>query len=267
MPRNAGRVQATPQEGDTPPKAELNFITPCEFVELPSQGRFYPADHPLHNQETVEIKHMTAKEEDILTSQSLIKKGLVFERLLDSVILTKGVNVSELLSGDRTAIIIEARKSGYGDVYKTSTVCPVCAAHNEQEHDLNNTRMNDWESYCDDNGIAVEEGLFKFSLPATGYEVAIKPLIGVHELKIAKTKESTLITEMNQYVASINGETDRNVLRKAIESLPARDAKFIRRHVKLMLPNISLKHEFECTSCGFDTEMEVKINPDFFWFE
>ena len=64
----------------------LTFTTPTEFVELPSGGNYYPEGHRLHGEQTVEIKFMTAKEEDILTSKTLIKQGVALERLLKSVI-------------------------------------------------------------------------------------------------------------------------------------------------------------------------------------
>lgn len=265
MSRNAGRaaIEAAPPVESS----EMSFITPSDFVDLPSRGLFYRTGHPLHGEDAVEIKHMTAKEEDILTSESLIKKGIVFDKLLGSITLTKGVNPSSLLSGDRSAMILQARKAGYGEIYKTNAVCPVCGAHNSQEHDLNDAKINDWQEYCAENDISIEDGLFKFSLPVTKYMVSVRPLLGADELEFNKKKEPSLVDQMAQYVVEINGETEPTTLRRAVESLPAFDAKFIRRNVKSMMPNISMMHEFECKTCGFDTEMEVKINPDFFWFD
>jgi hypothetical protein len=70
-------------------------------VDLPSQGRFYAQGHPLHGQDSIEIKQMTAKEEDILTSRTLLKKGVALDKLIESLIVNKAINPSTLLIGDR----------------------------------------------------------------------------------------------------------------------------------------------------------------------
>ena len=102
MSRNKDRLgQRTVQHDDPPPQAtqsndgggdSFSFVVPTEFVDLPSEGRFYPENHPLHNQDTIEIKQMTAKEEDILTSRSLLKKGVALDRLIKSIIINKSIN-------------------------------------------------------------------------------------------------------------------------------------------------------------------------------
>ena len=73
----------------------LSFVAPTEFVDLPSYGVFYAEDHPLHKQECVEIKHMTAKEEDILSDKALLKKGLAIDRFLKSIIIDKNIKIEE----------------------------------------------------------------------------------------------------------------------------------------------------------------------------
>ena len=108
----ASNVQAEPPAPTTNSNEGLmSFVVPTEFVELPSGGRYYPQGHPLHNQETIEIKHMTAREEDLLTSRALLKKGLALDRLLESVIIDKKIRASDLLVGDRNAILISTRIS------------------------------------------------------------------------------------------------------------------------------------------------------------
>ena len=91
MSRNTGRKKATspaPAQAVQPAPTQttgLSYVTPTEFVELPSRGQFYSSEHPLHNQETVELRFMTAKDEDILTSQSLLKNGLAIDRLVSKL--------------------------------------------------------------------------------------------------------------------------------------------------------------------------------------
>ena len=95
----------------------LNFAVPTEIVELPSKGLFYPKGHALHNKDTIEIRFMTAKDEDILTSPALLRKGLALERMLQNLILEDGVNSEDLLVGDRNALLVAARITGYGKEY------------------------------------------------------------------------------------------------------------------------------------------------------
>ena len=125
----------------------LDFVSPTEHVELPSRGRGYPQGHPLHNQETIEIKYMTAKEEDILSSRSLLKKGLAIERLIESVICDKNITARELLVGDRNAILIAARRSAYGNIYNTKVTCPNCTQVTPYDFDLNEATVYEGDNF------------------------------------------------------------------------------------------------------------------------
>ena len=113
-----GAVVSTQQQ------TQMQFVAPTEFVDLPSRGEFYPEDHPLHNKETIEIRYMTARDEDILVNKSYIQKGVVLEKLLESVILDKNIPVSSLLGGDKNAVLIATRVTGYGSEYETKVACP-----------------------------------------------------------------------------------------------------------------------------------------------
>ena len=94
-----------------------DYKFPTEMVDLPSKGHFYVDDHPLSSGK-VEVKYMTAKEEDILTSQNLIQQGTVIDVLLQSLIVDKTINIQELLIGDKNAIMVAARILGYGKDYE-----------------------------------------------------------------------------------------------------------------------------------------------------
>ena len=133
-----------PDSGDLPPqqtKSPLDYISPTELVELPSKGKYYPPNHPLYNKDTVEIRLMTAKDEDVLTSQSLLKKGVALDRFIDGIIKVKGVNSANLLVGDKNAILIAARISGYGPEYNAKVTCPSCGANNKHEFYLDNLQV------------------------------------------------------------------------------------------------------------------------------
>ena len=145
MSRNKNRTGGASQPDTAVPPAlsqgagdgGFSFVVPTEFVELPSRGS-YPEGHPLHNQEVIEIRFMTAKEEDILSSETLLKKGLAIERMIDSIVMDKRIKAENLLTGDRNAIIIAARISGYGALYQTQINCPSCGAKSRVDFNLNN---------------------------------------------------------------------------------------------------------------------------------
>ena len=108
-------------------KSPLTFATPTEFVELPTKGRFYPEGHPLYNVEEIEIRFMTAKDEDILSSKTLLKKGVAIDRLLQNVVVNKQINIGDLFVGDKNALIVASRITGYGPEYDTRVTCPACS--------------------------------------------------------------------------------------------------------------------------------------------
>ena len=89
---------------------------PTEVIDLPSKGLVYPKEHPLSSG-NVEIKYMTAKEEDILTSPNLIEKGIVLDKLLESIIVTEGVKLDDFIMGDKNTLLVSARILGYGKDY------------------------------------------------------------------------------------------------------------------------------------------------------
>ena len=148
-------------------KKEYQF--PTEEIDLPSKGQFYPPDNPLSSGK-IDIKYMTAKEEDILTSQNLIRKGLVIDKLLESVIVTPKVKLSDMTIGDKNAVMLAARVLGYGAKYKIKINCPSCAEENVEEVDLGGS------------GGEVSTSRTRFSLEASNLkEVYIMPSISIYD--------------------------------------------------------------------------------------
>ena len=142
MSRNQGRAEAPsmpPQPAEVPNQAtptpvqsttRMEFPVPTEFVVLPSGGDLYPPEHPWHNKIEIEIKHMTAKEEDILSSQNYIASGVALDKFVQSVLIDP-IDASSILLVDRTAILIAARTTGYGEEYDTAVGCPSCRFENQ----------------------------------------------------------------------------------------------------------------------------------------
>ena len=256
--------------------SSLKFITPTEFVELPSRGQFYPPSHPLHNQEVIEIKHMTTKEEDILTSVALLKSGLALDRMLESIIVDKRVNIANLLLGDKNALIISARAHAYGTQYDTTINCPSCEEVQEYSFDLgtlNNSFPSD-DLLKDLNAKLTEKGTFLVPLPKSEYLVELKLLVGQDEQYISRLNEQrkkknfpeTPVTDLlRSIIVSVNGIYEEPALNNFIDTLPAMQARYVRRAYNKLIPNLDLDHSFMCTHCSYEGALEVPLNVDFFW--
>ena len=269
------RSGARDSHQDAPPqKSLLDFVSPTDFVELPSKGTFYPEGHPLHNKEVIEIKYMTAKEEDILTSETLLRKGLAIERFLESIILDKQIHPQSLLIGDRNAILIAARISGYGAQYETKMQCPACDAQNEITFDISKPEIYHPNAEGLETIKKNEAGNFVFNLPVSKFEVECRLLTGKDEQYLVELKQnkkkkrlqdSTVTDQFKMMILSIQEVTDRDVINKFIDVMPAADARFLRKAYATATPNVKLKDEFSCTSCGHTQELEVPFGADFFW--
>ena len=122
--------------------ATTGYQVPTDFVELPSKGTFYNPNHPWHNKESVEVRYMTTKEEDILSSEAYAKAGIMFDRLIESVTVDR-VDSNTLLPGDRNAILISSRASGYGNLYETKINCPSCDERSQLTFDLLNKKTKE----------------------------------------------------------------------------------------------------------------------------
>ena len=282
--RNAKRLKSA---GDTPPPAAvsdsnqsnvgsiLDFAVPTEFVELPSRGILYPQGHPLHGQDTIEIRYMTAKDEDTLTSPALLRKGLAIERLIQNVIVNKDITAEELLVADRSAIIIAARVTGYGSDYEAEITCPSCGDNFANEFDLSEYHEFFSGVNLEDSGFdACGDGTYEIALPTTGVAVRVCLLNGKDENRMSKAKElksknklpdSAMTDLFKTIIHSINGVTDAETLRQFIDLMPAKDSRFLRKQYQKLVPSVNLTQAVECPSCGATTEMEVPLGATFFW--
>ena len=272
MSRNQDRLGGGPQQDNSPPQTNdggFSFVIPTEFVELPSQGLFYTENHPLHNKESIEIKQMTAKEEDILTSRSLLKKGVVLDRLIQSLIIDKNIDASTLLVGDRNAIIIAARVSGYGNEYSTTVTCPSCGTEQKYNFDLNSA--NFVRSVFDQNlGVTNnDDGTFTCILPRTQVTVVGKLFTGREEKQLLSLKsgDGLISKQLESVIISVNGDSSPDAIKYLATNMPSFDSKHLRMVLKDVTPNIDLTQKFCCTSCGFTREMEVPLTAEFFWPE
>lgn len=268
--------QVQPQEENKSNKVGLEFMVPTEYIMLPSKGMFYPKHHPLHRKDSIEIKQMTAKEEDILTSRNLLKKGVALDKLIQSLVVDKTINCDTLTVEDRNAIIVAARISAYGADYETQVVCPSCNVKVKHKFNLLQ-KLNKTEDESTETPQIDENSNFLMTLPATKWNVVCRVLNGYDEkelLRISETKkkksnesDSSLVDQLNLIIVSIEGITDRSALSVAIDNMPASDAKYLRRKYQTYVVNVDMKQEFICKSCDLETELEVPLTADFFWFK
>jgi hypothetical protein len=277
MARNNQRRTHKPQP---PPETKgdnvFSFVTPTDFVALPSEGRFYPGDHPLHNQDVVEIKFMTAKEEDILTSQALLVKGIALERLVESVLIDKEVPASSLLVGDKNAILIATRITGYGSEYETQVTCPSCEGVNPYKFDLDEIKSAPLVTNTDvakltDAGTYIITGLTQ-----TEAEVEVRMLTGDDDKKLIHRLETNrkhnlglppLLEQMKSFIVSVNDNSNEMYLDSFLHNLPAMDARHLRKTYTALTPTVDMTQQYVCTSCLHETTLEVPLTADFFWPE
>lgn len=240
------------------------FKVPTETIELPSKGLFYP-----NRKSSVEIKYMTAEEDNILYSSDLIKSGKVLDILLESVIKDKDLRPDDMLSGDRNYVLISARRTGLGDDYKPGKIrCESCSQEFEPTVDLSKLKSRELELEPD------HEGLYELVLPVTKITIKFRLLRGSDEKRLSKSMEkkavgskvSRLITERYLLqIMEVNGVRDKTYINKFISAMPTKDSLFFREYNRQVEPGLDLNYEFECSHCGHLQERDVPITSKLFY--
>jgi|LakMenEpi03Aug12_release.lakeMendotaPanAssembly.Ray.scaffolds.fasta_scaffold307008_2 rubredoxin len=249
------------------------FNFPTEVIDLPSKGKVYPEDNLLASGK-IEMKYMTAKEEDILTSANLIKQGVVLDKLFQSLIVSP-IKYNDLITGDKNAIMIAARILGYGKEYDVEIECPSCAAKNKLVIDLSTIKDKEIPEEVE----TVSPNRFKYTLPVSKREVTFKFLTHGDEKKIeyelADIKKRAkkddvkpeLSTRLKHIITSIDGIEDQKAINHFVDNeLFAQDSRALRSYVKEISPDTDLTFDFVCNACGHEKEnVDIPINVSFFW--
>ncbi len=241
--------------------AEFKF--PTEVVDLPSKGHFYVEGHPLAKGK-VEVKYMTAKEEDILTSQNLIKQGTVIDVLLQSLIVDKTINIQDLLIGDKNAIMVAARVLGYGKDYQFEY------DGEEQTVDLSKLEPVDIDFKKFTKGV----NEFSYELPNSKRTVTFKLLTARDEKnievdlkalkKISKEKSSELTTRLKRVLLSVDGNNDKTHVNNFVDNeFLSRDSLAFRKHLSSMTPDIDMSTYIDVD--GEEIEVTIPVTLRFFW--
>jgi predicted RNA-binding Zn-ribbon protein involved in translation (DUF1610 family) len=244
---------------------------PTEVIELPSKGMFYPEGHPLASGK-IEMKYMTAKEEDILTSQNLIKQGVVIDKLLQALIVDK-FNYNDLLVIDKNALFIAARVLGYGKDYDVEVACPACGEKSKHTIDLTSFESKD----VDFNTFTKGQNAFNFTLPASkkvltlkflthGDEKAIEEeLKGLKKMSSLTKVDPELTTRLKYVIIAVDGNPDA-VTSTFVNNMLAADSFALRKYLKEITPDIDTTFNYTCPHCGHENEkIQVPIDVSFFW--
>ena len=235
------------------------FKIPTEMVELPSKGLLYPEGNPLREGK-VEMKYMTAKEEDILTNQAYIKQGIVLDKLLQSLIVTK-INYDDLIVGDKNSLMVASRVLGYGKDYDFVYDGEPCTV------DLSTIENKPF----DESLIKKGTNEFSYTLPNSGNLITFKILTAGDDKKIDaelaglkkinKDSSPELSTRLKYIITSINGDREAKTIREFVDNhLLARDSRLLREYIRKVQPDVDLTF---ISNSG--EEVAIPVNLSFFW--
>jgi hypothetical protein len=233
----------------------------------------YPEGHPL-KKGNIEIKYMTAREEDILASQSLIRKGVVLDKLFESVVVEPNVNINDIFIGDKNAILLATRVLGYGAEYKVEITDPSTLEEQEVIIDLSKVKTKDFNEE-----LLNSENLYKFKLPRSGTELEFKLLTHGDELEITKENQALarlykgkgdstfdVTTRLKYMIQSVDGNKDRGYITKWVQnSFLALDTKAFRKYVKEISPDMDLKFNFTSELTGEEEALDIPFGAGFFY--
>ena len=252
-------------------KADFGLDVPHELAPLPSSGKVYPQESTLHGAEAVEIRAMTAREEDILTSQALLKKGTVITELIRSCLVDRAVNPLDLLSGDRNALMVAIRVTGYGPDYNVELECPECNVKSPHAFDLAALPIKRLEIEPAVSG----QNIFEFKLPYSGKVIKFKFMTGRDEeeimqmgqkqKKLGLSTDNSVTTNLLHTIISVDGVEDRSKIAGFVKMMPARDSLALRNFIRDNEPGITMRQDTTCNACGHTEEVAMPLGVSFLW--
>ncbi len=253
-------------------KDTFNWEIPIENVPLPTNGIIYSPDSTVYNKKTIPIKAMTAREEDILTSTALIKDGTVITHLLRSCVTDRSFDVDDLIIGDRNALLISIRITGYGPEYRIISTCQFCSHANNVALNLSEMPIKRLKQKPIEKG----KNLFEFKLPVTKKTVLFKYMTAREEreraLRSSNIKkhfdsgfDDIVTSTLEHSIVSIDGVEDKNKIKHFVMNMPAFDSKSLRKYMKENEPGIDMTTSYSCASCGRKNEIDIPMTTEFFW--
>ena len=248
--------------------SELQY--PTEVISLPSQGKVYPESNPLSSGE-IEIKYMTAKEEEILASQNLIKKGVVLDKLFESIIVDKKINPNDIIIGDKNAIMLATRILGYGSDYQIEVM------NDLDEKSKVTVDLAQIQTKEVDVELLNTDNKFTFTTPVGGNVLEFKLLTHGDEQKIdADVKamqrlnkdgaSSELTTRYRYMILSVDGKNDTQTINNFVNNrFLTRDTKAFREYVRSISPDVNMEFEYEDPQTGEKEVRPIPMGVNFFW--
>ena len=239
---------------------------PTEIIDLPSGGKVYSKDSPLAEGK-LELKYMTTREEDILMSENLIKKGVVIDKLLDSLIVTDGVNQETLILGDKNAVLVAARILAYGPEYTVEVTNPN-NPEQKLEHTFNLTECPFREL---SEKIDYSDNSFDFETPIGKNKIKFRLLTGKEEKLIEKDLEqarkvgysSDITTRLRYTITEVDGDNTPETISSFSQNMLARDSRVLRSYIQEISPDIDMTSEIKIG--GETVSVSIPLTVTFFW--
>ena len=234
-------------------KTQINKI-PAEIVHLTSKGLIYPTTSLLRKG-YVEMRHMTAYDEDIITNASYVREGIVFDKLLASLIVDD-IDINEIAACDKDGLIINARILGYGSDYNVTVNDPKTSKIIQAEIDLSKLRTKEFVLIPDDLGE------FEYAVNST-QKVKFKYISSRELDAIKETNSVSGLLEL--IITEVNGKREFHEIQNFIRyQLRAADAKKFREFVSNNTPSIIKEWNFESESGGTFTA-GFQFDAGLFW--
>ena len=239
---------------------------PTEVIDLPSQGKVYSKDSPLADGK-VELKYMTTREEDILMSDNLIKKGVVIDKLLDSLIVTKGVKQGDLILGDKNAVLVASRILAYGPEYTAEVTNP----NNPEEKVKHTFDLSQCPFKELSKNVDYKDNLFNYTTDVGKTKIKFKLLTGADEALIEKDLTQSkkfgynteISTRLRYMVIEVEGDSKPETITEFTQNLLARDSVALRKYIADISPDIDLTSEIEIG--GETVSVSIPLTVEFFW--
>lgn len=248
------------------------FDVPFEVAKLPSKGLLYSEDHPLCGETEVEFRPMTAVHENILASPALIKKGTVTSVLVKSCLVNQAVEPTTLLMGDKAAILLGIRISGFGADYRVNTSCPACGHNFLHTFDLSCVELK----MLDTDPVQPGKNLFEFILPNSKKTITFSLLTDEDDLNLMRMQQQRkkavnsdinmrITDEMVAMIKSVEGNTDAEKVANFVRNMRAMDSRAFRRYVNEIQPGLDLEQGVTCDNCGEFDHHKISLTTEFFW--
>jgi hypothetical protein len=257
------------KEANSAPDA---FDVPFDVVKLPSKGLIYDESHPLCGESEVMFKAMTAVEENILATKAYAKRGTTVSVLIKSCLANKSIDPTTLLLGDKTAILLAIRISGFGPQYRIPTKCPACGEVSVNTFDLSKCQFK----FLETTPVSPGKNLFEFTLPKSKKIVNFSLLTDADDLDIAKTQanrrkatnmeiDTRITDELIKIIKSVDGKEDRDFITKFVLKMSPIDSRALRKYSNDIMPDVDWEQEVACKDCGERDLHKILLTSEFFW--